>query len=100
MIASFITPLESRRALVREIIGHERVSMIFADAPLEVCRQRDVKGLYARAQARQVPQMTGIGSTFEAPSRVELTLPTAAVAPDVSARKLLDYAMTRFGHPE
>ena len=97
VVASFITPLESHRQLIREIVGHGRISMVFADAPLEVCRQRDVKGLYARAQAGQVPQMTGVGSSFEIPSRADLALRTFTVPPAVSARKLLDFAMTRLG---
>ena len=100
VVASFITPLESHRNLIREVIGDDRTSMIFADAPLEVCRQRDVKGLYTRAKAGQVQQMTGIGSLFEAPSpsHIDLNLPTATFSPDASARMLQDYVMPRI-HP-
>jgi adenylyl-sulfate kinase len=95
VVASFITPLESHRRLVQEIIGSGRLSLVLADAPLEVCRQRDVKGLYARAQAGQVQQMTGISSLFEKPSRTDLTLATSAVTPAVSARMLIDFAKER-----
>jgi adenylylsulfate kinase-like enzyme len=100
VVASFITPLESHRHLIREIVGDDRISMIFADSPLEVCRQRDVKGLQSKAQAGQTPQMTSIGSSFEGPTHVDLRLPTATLPPEASSRILLDFAMTRFGHAE
>lgn len=97
VVASFITPLNAHRRLIREIVGRDRSSFIFADAPLEVCRQRDVKGLYARAQADQLPQMTGVGSTFEQPEFADLTLPTSGVTPEASARTLLEFALARLG---
>jgi adenylyl-sulfate kinase len=95
VVASFITPLELHRNLIRQIVGPDRIAMIFADAPLEVCRQRDVKGLYARALAGQVSEMTGVSSAFEIPSCMELRLPTASMPPAASAQILLDYAQMR-----
>jgi len=100
VVASFITPLETQRRQIGEIIGRDRISLIFADAPLEICRQRDVKGLYARAQAGQVQRMTGMGSTFEAPTNVNLLLPTASISPDASTQLLLNFAMHRLGRME
>lgn len=97
VVASFITPLESHRVLIKEIVGLERISLIFADSPLEVCRQRDVKGLYARAQAGQVDQMTGISSAFERPVSADLILNTAAMRPAESARELFDFTWKRLG---
>jgi adenylylsulfate kinase len=95
VIASFITPLDAHRRLVAEIINGSRLSLVFADAPLEVCRRRDVKGLYAKAQAGQIAQMTGISSSFERPSRTDLTLATSTVTPSASARLLIDFARAR-----
>ena len=97
VVASFITPLNAHRRLIREIVGRDRLSLIFADAPLEVCRQRDVKGLYTRAQTGQLPQMTGGGSTFEQPEYTDLTLPTAGVSPEASTQALLEFALARLG---
>lgn len=97
VVAAFITPREAHRELVREIIGRDRISLIFADAPLDVCRQRDVKGLYARAQAGQVPQMTGISSAFEPSDHPDLILPTATDSPAASAETLTGFALTRLG---
>ena len=71
--------------------------VIHADSPLEVCRQRDVKGLYARAQAGQIPQMTGMGSSFQAPAQVDLTLSTATETPAASVQKLVEFALAKLG---
>jgi adenylyl-sulfate kinase len=95
VVAAFITPLNQHRRLVREIIGPDRLSLIFADAPLTVCQQRDVKGLYARARAGQVAHMTGVGSAFETPEAADLVLPTSGVSPESSARTLLAFALAR-----
>ena len=95
VVASFITPLESHRLLVTDILGAQSVSMIHVSAPLEVCRSRDAKGLYARAQAGQVAQMTGLSSAFETPRRTDLVIPTAREDIAASAAQLLRFARTR-----
>ena len=78
VVASFITPLEQNRKHIAEIIGRENLSFIFADAPLTVCRERDVKGLYARAQSGNVPLMTGVSSSFEPSTTADLIIHTDA----------------------
>lgn len=83
VVASFITPLEQNRKQIGEIIGRNNLSFIFIDAPLTVCRQRDVKGLYAKAQSGNVPLMTGLGSSFEPATDADLVIHTDAE--DVSA---------------
>ena len=95
VVASFITPLESQRRLVEEIVGRDRLSLIFADSPLDVCQQRDVKGLYAQAQNGLVTQMTGIGSAFDEPANPDLKLSTSGCTPAESAQILNDFALTR-----
>ena len=76
VVASFITPLESHRRLVAGILN-PNISFIHISAPLEICRARDVKGLYAGAKSGKVSQMTGVSSGFEDPSHADLTLTTA-----------------------
>jgi len=95
VVASFITPQQTHRALVEKIIGRDHLSLIYLDAPLEVCRQRDVKGLYARAQAGQVPQMTGVSSSFEPPAGADLVIPTDREGIAASAARLLNFVRTR-----
>jgi adenylyl-sulfate kinase len=95
VVASFITPLQSHRQLVTDILGAQNVSMIHVSAPFEVCRSRDTKGLYARAQAGQVAQMTGLSSPFEAPGLTDLVIATAHMDIAASAAQLLRFARTR-----
>ncbi|MDI1249074.1 MAG: adenylyl-sulfate kinase [Lacunisphaera sp.] len=99
VVASFITPLEAHRRLVADILGAENLSFIHVSAPLEVCRSRDTKGLYARAQAGQVAQMTGLSSAFEAPRRADLVIATAHEGIAASAAQLLRFARTRLAPP-
>jgi adenylylsulfate kinase len=75
-IASFITPTEADRELVRSIIGPELVE-IFINAPVELCIERDVKGLYKKALQGEIPSFTGISAPFDVPQKPSLTLNTA-----------------------
>lgn len=67
LICSFISPTNEMRELAREIIGEEDFLEIFVNTPLEVCEQRDPKGLYKRARAGEIKNFTGISSPFENP---------------------------------
>lgn len=98
VVASFITPLESHRRVVTDIIGRSQVSLIYLDAPLPVCQRRDVKGLYTRAEKGLVAQMTGISSGFERPTDLDLLIDTAAESIESSATRLGDFAFARL-HP-
>lgn len=99
VVASFITPREAYRHTVREIIGASQLSLIHVSAPLEVCRQRDVKGLYASASAGKVAQMTGVSSAFEPPRQIELELSTGMETVETSAARLLAHARQRLAAP-
>ncbi|MFP4292629.1 MAG: adenylyl-sulfate kinase [Cyclobacteriaceae bacterium] len=74
-ICSLISPTESIRQMAREIIG-DAYFEVFIDCPLEVCEQRDVKGLYAKARKGEIKEFTGISSPFEAPQHPDLRLKT------------------------
>lgn len=97
VIAAFITPLQEQREMVRTLIGAERLSLIFVDAPLAVCRERDVKGLYAGAQRGAVQGMTGVASVFEPGETVDLRLATDGDVVALSAEKLVRFARERLG---
>jgi adenylyl-sulfate kinase len=94
VVASFITPLQRHREIVSEVLS-PRISFIYVDAPLSVCRARDVKGLYARAGAGGVAHMTGVSSGFEAPTRYDLRIPTGEEGAADSAGRLCEFARTR-----
>ncbi len=95
VIAAFITPREENRRMIEEIVGAHWLSLIHIDASLETCRERDVKGLYARAAAGQVPQMTGVSAGFDAPTRYALRLETSKEDSTASALRLLQFARSK-----
>ncbi len=67
VITAFISPFRAEREMARKLIGEENFIEVFVDTPLEVCEQRDPKGLYRKARSGQLPNMTGIGSPYESP---------------------------------
>lgn len=88
-IAAVISPYRDTRAAVRERIG--RFVEIFVDAPLEVCIARDVKGLYKKALAGEIPAFTGISDPYEPPLTPELTVNTARETPEESIERIVRY---------
>jgi adenylylsulfate kinase len=89
VIVSAISPFKAARDQVRREIGDGFIE-IFVDAPLEVCAERDVKGLYKKAYSGEIPQFTGVSDPYEAPTTPELTLRTNEEEPEQSARKVID----------
>jgi adenylylsulfate kinase len=76
VLTAFISPFRADRDFVRSILGGDEFTEVFVDCPLEVCEQRDVKGLYKKARAGEIPDFTGISSPFEAPLKPEITVRT------------------------
>ena len=88
VIVSAISPFKQSREQVRREIGDDFIE-IFVDAPLEVCAERDVKGLYKKAYSGEIPQFTGVSDPYEAPTAPELTLKTNEEEPEDSARRVI-----------
>lgn len=88
-IAAFISPTEEVREMAEKIIGKDDFKEIFISTPIEVCEQRDVKGLYARARKGEIKNFTGISAPFEAPEHPALTLDTSKIPLEESVGKLL-----------
>ncbi len=91
VIVAAISPYREERELARSIVGPERFIEVFVDAPLEVCIQRDVKGLYARALAGEIQHFTGISDPYEAPMAPHLVLPTNLETPEETAARVVSY---------
>jgi adenylylsulfate kinase len=74
VITSFISPLISDREMAKKIIGDSDFVEVFINCPLEICEERDVKGLYAKARRGEIKDFTGIDSPFEAPLKADVEL--------------------------
>lgn len=90
VMTSFISPFRRERDLARELIGPENFIEIFVDTPLEVCEQRDVKGLYKKAREGKIPNMTGVNSPYETPHAADVTIRTQEIPLEESVRALRD----------
>jgi adenylylsulfate kinase len=89
VLSAFISPFKADRDQVREIVGSENYIEVFVDTPIEVCEQRDVKGLYKKARAGEVKNFTGIDSPYERPVTPDITIPTHQLSVDESLTLLL-----------
>lgn len=67
VVSAFISPFREEREMIAELVGKDNFLEVFVDCPLEVCEQRDVKGLYAKARKGIIKNFTGIDSPYEKP---------------------------------
>jgi adenylylsulfate kinase len=88
VIASFISPFQQDRALVRQLHHNAQLPFIevFVDTPLAVCEQRDPKQLYAKARRGEIHDFTGISSPYEAPTNPEIHIDVSATPPEATAQ--------------
>ncbi|MFM7053447.1 MAG: adenylyl-sulfate kinase [Bacteroidota bacterium] len=77
VLTAFISPFKSDRAMVRSMVDQQEFVEVFVDCPIEVCEERDVKGLYKKARAGEISDFTGISSPFEIPEHPEIMIKTA-----------------------
>jgi len=94
-LAAFVSPYRADRDAVRKLIASsgrpDDFIEVFVDAPIEVCEQRDPKGLYQQARAGKIKDFTGISAPYEPPVAPELTLSAAHLSPDLLAAQLIKY---------
>jgi len=90
-LTAFISPYRIDRDKVRNTLSNGEFIEVFVDAPLEVCEQRDPKGLYKKARAGEIKGFTGIDDPYEEPLEPELVLQAAEVTPDILAAEIMDY---------
>ncbi|WP_345788497.1 adenylyl-sulfate kinase [Desulfosporosinus acidiphilus] len=102
-LTAFISPYKDDRENARRIIGKEFVE-IYVSTPLEECEKRDVKGLYKKARAGEIPNFTGISSPYEAPDNPDIEIDTSKfsieTAADIVIKHILKYSNgLLFSHP-
>ncbi len=89
-INCFVSPTNAIRNAAKEIIGKEDFVEVFIDTPIEICEQRDVKGLYKKARAGEIKDFTGINAPFEAPENAAIVVKTAHKTVEESVNTILE----------
>lgn len=95
VFSSFISPYRADRDAVRKIMGDGDFVEVLVDASVETCEGRDVKGLYKKARAGEIPEFTGISAPYEAPNKPELVLDTNGQSVDESVAQLVSFLEKR-----
>ncbi len=91
VLVSFISPFRSERLMARELVEREEFFEVFIDTPLEICEQRDPKGLYAKARRGEIKNFTGIDSDYEQPENAELRIDTSVKSAEQSADEIVRF---------
>lgn len=91
VLTAFISPLQADRDRARQIIHPARFVEVYVECPLEICEQRDPKGLYQKARKGQLLNFTGISSPYETPLHPELVLYSGKKPLEVCTQKVIDY---------
>ena len=89
-ITAFISPYRADRQIARETVGEGSFYEVFCDTPLEVCEERDPKGLYKKARAGEIKGFTGIDDPYEAPEKPELVIDTSKMSPQEATIALVE----------
>lgn len=97
-ICSLISPTEEIRSMARGIIGSEEYFELFINTPIEVCEQRDVKGLYKKARAGEIKNFTGIDSPFEAPENPSLEVRTDLFSLEECLQQILSTVLPKISY--
>lgn len=91
VLSAFISPFEKDRAYTRNLFKENEFVEIFVNCPVDVCEQRDVKGLYKKARAGQISDFTGISSPYETPNQPEIIVNTHLNTPEECITQILDH---------
>jgi adenylylsulfate kinase len=94
VLAAFVSPFIRERQMVRDLLG-ESFTEIFVDTPIEICEQRDVKGLYKKARAGEISNFTGISSPFEAPPAPDIHVKTNEQTLEQAANLVLENVLPK-----
>ena len=95
VLTAFISPFRSDRRLVRNMVHHGEFLEIFCNTPIEVCEERDVKGLYQKARKGEIKNFTGISSPYEAPANPELSIDTGTLPLEKCVDQVIDLLKRR-----
>jgi sulfate adenylyltransferase len=91
VICAAVSPYRATRNDARNMVGDDHFIEVFVDTPLEVCEQRDTKGMYAKARRGELTNFTGVSDVYEIPQDAELVLDAVGRTPEENALLVLDY---------
>lgn len=91
VLTAFISPFRRERQMAKELIGEDRFVEVYVSTTLEVCEERDVKGLYKKARAGQLPNLSGVGSPYEAPIEADLNIDAAQTELNRAVSELMQH---------
>jgi bifunctional enzyme CysN/CysC len=95
VLTSFISPFRSERQMARSLMAPEEFIEVFIDTPLDICEQRDPKGLYKKVRAGQIKNFTGFDSPYEKPENPELSIDTTRLSADQAADEIVAYLQSQ-----
>ena len=95
VIAAFISPFKKHREKTRALFDKNEFIEVFLDTPIEVCEQRDPKGLYKKARSGLIKEFTGIDSAYEKPEAAEITLDGSKHDPEELAEVIINYLLNK-----
>ncbi len=95
VICAAVSPYRATRNDVRAMVGSDQFVEVFVDTPIEVCEQRDVKGMYSKARRGEIRGFTGIDDPYEPPTNAEIVLDTVQHSPETNARQILAYLINK-----
>ncbi len=95
VLTAFISPFRADRDKARKLVGNDDFIEIYCDCPLEVCEERDVKGLYNRARKGEIKDFTGISSPYEKPENPELVIDTSNENLEQCVNQILEFLIQR-----
>jgi adenylylsulfate kinase len=90
-LAAFVSPYIKDRENVKQIVGANNFVEVYVNTSLEECERRDVKGLYKKARAGEIKNMTGLTSPYEAPLNPDIEIVTDKESIEISAQKIVDF---------
>lgn len=91
VITSFISPFRAERDMARTLFASHEFIEVYVNTSLDVCEQRDPKGLYRKARSGEIKNFTGLDSPYEAPENAELILDTITMSVEEAADRIIDY---------
>jgi sulfate adenylyltransferase len=95
VVCAAVSPYRATRNDARAMVGSDHFVEVFVDTPIEVCEQRDIKGMYAKARRGEITGFTGIDDPYEAPDHAEVVLDTVANTPEQNAHLIVNYLIDK-----